>query len=456
MRHAFPFRLLLGGVLALVASAGAARVTPEQAARLDADLTPVGAERAASASGAIPDWRGGLTQPPPCFKGPGSRYCDPFPEDAPLYTVTAENLKEHSAYLSPGQVALFERHPQTFRMPVYPTRRTFANPAFVYAATRENAVKADVGANGEALLDARIGVPFPIPSNAFEVMWNHRARYRDVSSQRWNNQFAVTAAGDFNQVKFREDRYSPYSHGGGTEGSTDKLLQQFIQLVVQPQRLAGAVLLVHEALDPVAEASRQWQYSPGQQRLRRAPAAGYDTLGTGADGLRTNDQIDTFSGGFDRYDWKLIGKRELLVPANSYRLHSDSLRYADIVKKGNLNPDYLRYELRRVWVVEALLRKNTVHPYRRRTFFLDEDGWQIRVVDLRDAREQLWRVQEAHTVVAYDKPYELPVAETVYDLQSNRYLVQALNSEDPETASVGFDDDHFRPSNATRLSNKFR
>ena len=445
---------LFAGALLLLAGAAQAKVGPDEAARLANELTPVGAERAASADGRIPEWRGGLTQPPPCFKGAGQRYCDPYADDQPLYTVTAENMAEHRAQLSPGQAALFERYPQSYRMRVYPTRRSFANPAFVYEATRQNALKAELGGNGEALLDAITGVPFPIPGNGLEAVWNHKLRYRDVGVQRWNNQFAVTAAGDFNRTKIREEAYFAYSQPGIAPEVLENVLFYFVQITTQPPRLAGSILLIHETMDQVREARRAWQYNPGQRRLRRAPNVGYDNPGTGADGLRTNDQTDTFNGAMDRYDWKLVGKRELLVPANSYALHSDALRYADIVKKSHINPEYPRYELRRVWVVEALLRKNTTHQYRRRTFYLDEDGWQIRVADLHDARDQLWRVQETHSVVAYDKPYELPVCETVYDLQSNRYLAQALNNEDPETVSINFEPGHFTPGNVSKLAKR--
>ena len=447
-RSALAFAALL-----LTATATVAKVAPGEAERLAGDLTPLGAERAGNTDGRIPEWRGGLTQPPPCFEGAGQRYCDPYADDEPLYTVTAENLEAYSALLTPGQVALFERHPQTYRMRVYPTRRSFANPAFVYEATRQNAVSAELGGNGEALIGAVTGIPFPIPGNAQEVIWNHKVRYRDTAVQRWNNQFSVTTAGDFNHVKMREDVRYGYSMPGATPASLENVLYQFVQLTTQPPRLAGSTLLIHETMDQVREARRAWQYSPGgQQRLRRAPGIGYDTPATGADGLRTIDQTDSFNGAMDRYDWKLIGKRELLVPANSYRLHSDALRYAEIIRKGHINPEYPRYELRRVWVVEALLRKNTVHQFRRRTFYLDEDGWQIRVVDLHDSRDQLWRVQETHSVVAYDKPYELPVCETVYDLATGRYLAQGLNNEDPETATIAFTPEHFSPGNVSKMA----
>jgi hypothetical protein len=225
-------------------------------------------------------------------------------------------------------------------------------------------------------------------------------------------------------------------------------------MTTAPARLAGTILLVHETMDQVKEARRAWQYNPGQKRLRRAPNVGYDNPGTASDGLRTNDQLDVFNGATDRYEWKLVGKKEMYVPANSYGLHSDKHKYKDIVKKGHINQDLARYELRRVWVVEAAIKKGTSHIYKRRTFYVEEDGWQIAAVDVYDNRDQLWRVQEAHTVMAYDKPYQMSIGETVYDLQSNRYLVMALNNEDTETVSKEFDDNYFDPANVSKLATK--
>jgi len=198
------------------------------------------------------------------------------------------------------------------------------------------------------------------------------------------------------------------------------------------------------------EARRAFQYNPGQKRLRRAPNVGYDNPGTASDGLRTNDQLDVYNGAMDRYNWKLVGKKELYVPANSYVLHSDKNKYKDIVKKGHLNQDLARYELRRVWVVEATLKAGTSHIYKRRTFYSEEDGWQIVAVDVYDNRDQLWRWQEAHTVMAYDKPFLAPVGETIYDLQSLRYLSQAFNNEDPENVVKPFDEDYFAPANVSK------
>ncbi len=438
----------------LLSAAALGRVDDGAAARLGDGLTPFGAEQAGNIEGSIPQWAGGLTEAPACFAGPGSRYCDPFADDHARVVVTAANLVDHQAFLSAGQIALLRKYPDSYRMPVYATRRSFANPEFVYAATRANATRAELQGNGEALIGAATGVPFPIPANAHEVIWNHKARWRDVAVRRWNNQFAVPPSGDYNQTRYREDSYHAYARPGLTPESVGPMLHYFLQVVTSPQRLDGSILLVHETMDQIAEARGTWQYSPGQQRLRRAPNAGYDLPAAGADGLRTLDQTDTFSGPMDRYDWKLIGKKTLYVPANSYRLHSDAVRYSDIVRKNHIDQDLARYELRRVWVVESTLRPGSAHRYKRRRFYVDEDGWQIRVVDVYDSRNELWQLQEAHSVMAYDKPYELPVCETVYDLLSNRYLVQSLNNEDPETMTQMFDADYFEPRKVSALARK--
>ena len=424
-----------------------AKVSPDEAARLKKDLTPVGAERAANAAGTIPAWEGGLTKEPPCFKGPGARYCDPFPDDRPVFTITAANVEQHKARLSAGQVAMLRKFPQTYRLNVYPTRRTAAYPEFYYEATYKNALAASLGGNGEALNDAVTGVPFPIPKTGHEPIWNHKTRYRGKSIQRWNNQFAVTASGNYSQVKIREDVLFSYSKQNATPESLGNVSAYFFQIVTAPARLAGTITLVHETIDQIKEPRRAWQYNPGQRRLRRAPNVGYDNPGTAADGLRTNDQSDTFNGATDRYSWKLVGKKEMYVPYNSYVLHDGKYKYADIIKKGHINQDLARYELHRVWVVESVTKPGTTHIYKRRTFHLDEDSWGILLVDIYDRRDQLWRWQEAHTVVAYDKPFlGPPVGETIYDLQANRYLAQSFNNEDDENVERDFSPSYFEPT----------
>ena len=185
-------------------------------------------------------------------------------------------------------------------------------------------------------------------------------------------------------------------------------------------------------IDQVKEARRAWVYNSGQRRVRRAPNVAYDGPGAGSDGLRTADNFDMYNGAPDRYDWKLIGKKELYIPYNSYKLMDTDAKYKDIVKKGHLNSDYLRYELHRVWEIEATIKEGNRHIYQKRTMFIDEDTWGASVIDHYDARGQLWKMSEAHNVMFYDVNTPWMVAETLHDLDSGRYLVTGLSNEEPK------------------------
>ena len=456
--------LLLTGLLSLALAASVeAKVPAEQAARLrNGDLTPLGAEKAGSKSGTIPAWNGGWTKAPADWKGPGTRSTDPFPEDKPLLTITSQNLAQYRDKLSAGQIALFQQYPKTYKMNVYVTRRTAGAPKFVYEATYQNALNADLGSNGEAVVNGVIGIPFPIAQNGHEAIWNHKLRYRAQGIRHTHVQAAVTDSGAYTPSKLKEDITLKYGTRGITPDELNNVSVYFLQTVTAPPRLAGTILLVHETMDQVKEPRRAWAYNPGQRRLRRAPNVGYDNPGTASDGLRTNDQYDSFNGAMDRYTWKIVGKKEMYVPYNDYRLHSDKLKYRDILQPGHINKDLVRYELHRVWVVEANLRAGTTHIYKRRTFHLDEDSWSILVVDCYDKRDRLWRVQEAHTLANYD-PGPLTreasgrntgVMEAIYDLTSRRYLAMTMNNEEEERQEQIFPESYYDPSNVSKLATK--
>ena len=431
-----------------------AKVSQAEVDKLKTELTPVGAERAGNKDGSIPKWEGGLTKAPGCFKGAGSWYCDPYEADKPKFTITKANLDQYKGQLTDGQKALFAKYGDTYKMNVYPTRRSGAFPEFVYEATAKNALNAEIGNGGEAANNAVVGIPFPIPKTGNEPIWNHKLRYRGVGIDRWNIQAAVTNTGAFNLVKIHEQVKFLYDTKGITPAQLNNVGIYFMQTVTAPPRLAGTITLVHETMDQIKEPRRAWQYNPGQRRLRRAPNVGYDNPGTGADGLRTNDQTDTFNGATDRYSWKLVGKKEMIVPYNSYKLHSNQYKYADILKRNHINADLPRYELHRVWVVEANVKAGTTHIYRKRMFYIDEDTWQIVAVDNYDSRNTLWRAQETHFIMAYDKPFSNPVLESVYDLQSGRYLAQAMNNEESENVEKDFDVAFFDPSNVSKQASK--
>jgi hypothetical protein len=420
---------VLGAVVLLLGAAtlGWAQLSPQEIARLGNDLTPLGGEKAGNEDGSIPAWDGGITTPPAGYK-PGMRHLDPYATDKVVVTITAKNMAEYSAKLTEGHKAMLKAYP-TFKMLVYPSHRSASAPQWIYDATKKSAATAKLAENGNGVEATVNGIPFPIPKNGVEVIWNHLLRFRGEKSRRLFVQAAPTRGGSYTLVEFEEDFLALYSLKGMTEEKLANRILLFRQKVLAPARLAGGILLVHESLNQIKKPRDAWVYNPGQRRVRRAPNVAYDNPGTASDGMRTSDNLDMFNGAPDRYNWKLVGKREMYVPYNAYRLHSGSLKYKEIFTPLHVNPDHLRYELHRVWVVDATLKEGARHIYKRRTFYVDEDSWQIVGVDTYDNRDQLWRVSEGHPINYYDVPTTWVTAEIHTDLQAGRYLAYGLSNE---------------------------
>lgn len=418
------------GALAISASAFA-QLAPADLAKLGTTLTPMGAEKAGNAAGTIPAWDGGITKVPAGinFKATGN-YPDPFPGDKPLFTINAGNMDKYKDNLSPGQMAMMKQYPN-YKLNVYTTRRTAAYPEKHYAETKECAAKAKLAAGGNGVVGCTGGTPFPIPKNGNEAIWNHVLHYKgDTFAMHWS-QAAVTASGDYALVKFEYEYNLSYGNLSKTPAQREpnKVLN-YLQTTTAPARLAGQILLVHETVDQAKEPRSAWTYNPGQRRVRLAPNVAYDNPGTAADGLRTNDDFGMFNGATDRYEWKLVGKKEMYIPYNSYRMTAPNVKYADLLKPGHLNQDLARYELHRVWVVDATLKPGTSHIYSRRTFYIDEDSWNVVAIDKYDGRGQLWRFSEQHSENWYNIPMWFGTIEMHHDLQSRRYIAMGLRSEE--------------------------
>lgn len=406
-----------------------AELSANDIARLGKDLTPLGAERAGNADGTIPEWTGGITKPPAGYQL-GDHHPDPYAGDKPLFVIDQSNLDKYRDKLSTGHQRLLETYP-SYKLPVYPTRRSASAPQRIYDATRKIAAVTKLVDDGNGVDGAVIGIPFPIPKNGQEVIWNHLLRYRGETVACTLGQAAVTRGGDYTLVKYAVDVNVRYSLPGMTVERLGNTMILFKQRVTAPARLAGDIVLVHETMNQAREPRSAWTYNPGQRRVRRAPNIAYDNPGTTSDGLRTADQFDMFNGAIDRYDWKLVGKREMYVPYNAYRAHSDKLSFDDIIKPLHVNPEHMRYELHRVWIVDATLKEGASHLYKRRTFYIDEDSWQILLADIYDNRDQLWRVSEGHVINFYEKPLIWPTLEVHHDLQAGRYLALGLDNEFP-------------------------
>jgi hypothetical protein len=429
MKHIYT-KAAICAALALSVTTAVAKVPEAELARLDTDLTPMGAVRAGNEAGNIPEWTGGLTEAPAGYVD-GQHMVNPFPDDQPLFTITAANVDQYADNLSPGQVALFKKYPETYKMNVYQTRRTAALPEDVYAKARQNGLTAELVNDGNGVVNFEVAHAFPIPQNAHEVLWNHLTRYRGGVAERTYVQVPVQANGAFVPVRITDTFTWPDFLEGGKDPEKDRnMLLYFTYAISSPPQLTGTVLLVHETVDQVQDTRRAWLYNAGQRRVRRAPQVAYDGPGQGSDGTRTADDFDMFNGAPDRYDWKLVGKKEVYIPYNSYMLTSPDLKYKQIHPKSHMNQDYARYELHRVWQVEATLKESQRHIYAKRVFFIDEDTWQVVIKDQYDGQGQLWRIGEAHVVQYYNVNVPWIAVETLMDIDDGRYLTLGLTNEE--------------------------
>jgi hypothetical protein len=405
-----------------IAAPASAKLSDAEIARLGADLTPVGAEKAGNADGTIPAWTGGLCAAPAGWK-PEQGYTDPFASDAVKFTITAANMEQYKANLTPGTMAMLKKY-ENFKMPVYETRRTACYPQEVYDNIKANADKVELQGFGVANR-GNTTVPFPIPKSGMEAIWNHTLRYLGGGIDREYNSFPVRANGDFYKIGAHEYRI----FNQNLDQPQDNLLLGFLSYFTAPATLEGTVFLVHEPVDQVKQQRAAWIYNAGQRRVRRAPDLNYDNINDGTEGLRTTDQFDAFNGAPDRYDWKIVGKQEVYIPYNSYKLSDKKLKYKDMIEPNTPKSDLMRYELHRVWVVEATLKKGSKHVYGKRVFFLDEDSWSVVYEDAYDTRMNLWRFSMHPMIQFYDAKVPWYRSNIWHDLSNGSYLFSLLDNE---------------------------
>ncbi len=361
--------------------------------------------------------------------GGGGKY------EAPSFIITKDNMAKYADKLTDGQKALFAKYPATYKMIVYPTLRTAFFPDQINAASIKNASTAELKGTDE-VEGAVLGFPFPIPQSGAEVMWNHKMRYRGSAVRRFNNQAIVKQDGTFKITKLIEDVKFKYANLEEAAPGT-KILLYYLSNVVAPARVAGQLTLVHETSGAEGSGRNAWIFNPGLGRVNKAPDVGYDNPYIGTDGEQ----------------FKLVGKKEMYIPYNSFLINAPLIKYKDIIRPGHINQNLSRYELHRVWVVEATIRDGLRHQFKKRRFYVDEDSWAIAAVDAYDNRDQLWKVQEAQLISVPFVPTVTGIPEIIYDLQSGRYFVTALQNEDKiSDFKISFKDDEFSPGSLSRKS----
>ena len=438
--------------LTLIAAPVLAKVTPEEAAKLGTELTPAGAEKGANADGSIPAWS------PVAQSGKlaGEYTADPAMDaEKPQFTITKANLAQYEKFLTEGHKKLLNTY-DTYKMNVYAGHRDVAWPAEVLAATKDNATTATLTGT-DVVEGAKLGFPFPIPKSGAEIIWNHKLKWRGENVRRYNNQLIVQPSGQFQLTKIVEDVKFYYASIKKPLPltKTENMFIKYLSQTIAPPRMAGTFILVHEKGGTGNEGRAAWLYSPGLRRIRRAPTVCCDNPYEGTDGHEFYDQVDMFNGVLERYNWKLVGKKEIFTGYHGNKLAGNKVKFKDMAKGKHLNQDLARYEKHRVWVVEATLKTGTNHTFKKRVFYVDEDGWNIVAIDCYDSRDQLYQFQEGHYVVAPNILSGGTVPELIYHFNSGRYFITAAANEDkPNDFTVNFDDGYFEAASVQKRTTK--
>ncbi|OYV02077.1 MAG: hypothetical protein CFE45_01980 [Burkholderiales bacterium PBB5] len=404
MTHPRPNAALRTVLTAVLSLAFGQLAHAADAARLGGDLTPGGAEKAANKDGSIPAWSGNEVQHSGWAYGKLRSDHFKYKADKPVITIAASNADKHADKLSAGQLAMLKQV-KGYRMDVYPSRRTCGVPDFVADNTKKNVGTAKIGADGWSLKEAWVpGYPFPMPANGAEAMWNAKMRYRGLGVDYKNVVTSVSPRkGGTEWIRAGQEftAYMPWGAKGSTLLSKLPQIEYYAYFAyTSPTALAGQALAISYFLDQPG--SETFYYFPGQRRVRRMPTYSYDSPQIGMENQYTLDEPFVFNGSIDRFDWKLVGKKELYIPYNAFGAYDFSAKFEDIAKADFIEPGHRRYELHRVWVIEAAVKQGMRHTAPKRTFYLDEDSWNIVLADDYDAQGKLAKMREGFLIPVYE------------------------------------------------------
>jgi len=443
------------GAAAILATAFSASfsvqaATEADAAKLGKELTPVGAEKGANKDGSIPAWAGNEPQASGWSYGKSRADAWKHKGDKPLYSIDASNVDKYAAQLSPGQVQMIKQN-KGYKMDVYPSRRTCANPDFVVENTKKNATTAKLGADGWSLKEANVpGIPFPLPKSGTEAMWNVKMKYAGVGFEFPTLYTALSprpGSSEWIAATSTQTYFFPWGKKGSAQFSSMSPVEYYTYFAYKsPTALAGQALAITVFTDKTNEV---FYYFPGQRRVRRMPTYAYDAPQIGFENQYTMDEPRMFNGTIERFDWKLVGKKELIVGYNAFGMYDPNVKFSDVTKENAVDSAHRRYELHRVWVVEATVKSGVRHVAPKRTFYIDEDSWAIVVAEDYDAQGKLWKLREGFVIPVYETGSCDNPAFVQYNLIDNRYLV------DQSSLGGGKDMKWFVEANEPKLKEGF-
>lgn len=411
--------LLAGAGMAALKFSRADSQTATDPNLLKTTLTPFGSERAGNADGSIPAWTGGYTTLPAGWQ-PGQSMPDFFAGEQPVAVVTASNMAQYADKLSEGTMALMTKY--GFSIQVYPTHRTQSIPQFVADNIAKNVTRVTLidqnnpqyGFNG-----GFGGIPFPIldMSNPLiagaQIIFNHVNRWHGFAI-KYTSYGIVVNNGDIvvTEVGIGKQDYPYYykQNLSAMQSRTDAYL-------TGPPDNVGEEVISDEFNN--GQSNKAWELLNGQARVRKAPELVFDTPESFLDGAANYDELNGFTGRLIEYDWKCLGKKEIFIPYNNNA--AVLVPYQDALKAKFLDPAVLRWELHRIWVVEATLRTGVRNVLARRRLYVDEDNWTVAMTDAWDASGVLFHVNQGITLLRPDMPGLFLANTILYNLQTEQY-----------------------------------
>lgn len=441
--------LMVAALSAAFSGTASAAATPDEQKLLGTTLTPWGAEKAGNKEGTIPAYTGPI-KPPASFdpKNPQHRP-DPFANEKPSFSIDAKNMDKYADKLSDGVKAMLKKYP-TYRLDVYPSHRTANYPKLYLENTLKNAAQCKTSDKELKLDGCWAGLPFPIPKTGNEVMWNRLFKYdgyflfsKAAASMvvDTNGNVTVTGVPDFWM-------YYPIFDPKKTTPVGPKEVYEKIRLdYVAPTRKVGEKIVVHDNVDMVDIGRRAWSYLPGQRRVKLSPDLSYDTPSPTGGGSAVVDDSAVFYGALDRFDFKLIGKKEVFIPYNAYKVRDPKVCPDKVaLTKHHLNPDCVRWELHRVWVVQATVKPGLRHAYPKRVFYWDEDLPGVGIGDNFDSTGQLYRVSHSLPITLYETQGHSTDEWVTYDLATGVYSRQENVTDGGGWVEIqGVKESHFSP-----------
>lgn len=431
--------LAASSLLAVSAGVGggvrrARAATAGQAALLQTTLTPIGAERGANADGSIPAWNGGMTEMPSGVVSGQGIMPDFFAGDQKVLTIDASNVDKYQDRLAVGTVELLKKFSK-YRLDVYPTHRTACAPQWVYDNIAKNAVTAQVvpGGGRFGFVNAYGGVPFPIPDSdpdvaGAQIMLNHAAQWKGTwLSLNYTYYNVENGSANLTGGLYGQYRYCYYEQDD-TYDTWNKYTFWNHSIFNAPASAIGEQVVDYTGMNPLTTPTIAWIYLAGQGRVRKAPELQFDNPASSNNGTVNYDDNFIFVGSLIKYDWKSLGKKEMYIPYNSNKLFNATA--AEQFTPDVLNPDVVRWELHRVWVVDATLHPGERHTLPHRRFYFDEDTWSCVMADGWDAAGNYWRHSQGFPDNRPDVPGTIMNASVVYDLQRNLYATLQWTTND--------------------------